>query len=387
MKKLFSIFTISFLIISCGEKKSKSVEDIIESGNLEAIRTKRTEIVGEQQEITSKIQELDKAIASLDTIKKLPLVTTITAKDTLFNHYLEIQGSVDTKQNLVIVAEASGTINRIFVKEGQRVTQGQLLASIDDGGLSQNLAQLEVQAALAKTTYDRQKKLWDQKIGSEIQFLQAETTYKAQQNSIAQLKKQIAKSQVTAPFTGVIDDVISEQGSIVAPGASLFRIVNLRNMYIKADIPESYIANVTKGKKVEIFFPILGKTIASKIRQAGNYIHPSNRTFTVEVAVPNRDNLIKPNLTAKLKINDYTSKKAILIPQSIISENANGDQYTYITSAKNANNEAEAKRAIVKTGKTQGDLIEILEGLKSGDAIIQEGARSVKDGQKVKILN
>ncbi|WP_459212707.1 efflux RND transporter periplasmic adaptor subunit [Aquimarina rhabdastrellae] len=387
MKKIFSIFTISLLVVSCGDNKAPSVEAVIESNNLNAIRSKRTEIVAQQQEIANQIKELDLAISKLDTLKKLPLVTTIVAKDSLFNHYLELQGNVDTKQNIVIVAEAPGIINRVYVKEGQRVSKGQLLASIDDGGLSQNLAQLEVQAELAKTTYDRQKRLWDQKIGSEIQYLQAKTTYEAQQNAIGQLKKQIAKTQITAPFSGVLDDVISEQGSIVSPGASVFRIVNLNNMYIQADVPESYISNVTKGKAVEVFLPILGKTIQSKVRQAGNYIHPSNRTFTVEIAVPNEKSLVKPNLTAKIKINDYTNPKAILIPQSIISENAEGVQYVYVTTGKDANKEATAKRAFVKTGKTQGDLIEILEGINNGDAIILEGARSVKDGQKVKILN
>ncbi len=387
MKKIFSIFTISLLVVSCGDNKAPSVEAVIESNNLNAIRSKRTEIVAQQQEIANQIKELDLAISKLDTLKKLPLVTTIVAKDSLFNHYLELQGNVDTKQNIVIVAEAPGIINRVYVKEGQRVSKGQLLASIDDGGLSQNLAQLEVQAELAKTTYDRQKRLWDQKIGSEIQYLQAKTTYEAQQNAIGQLKKQIAKTQITAPFSGVLDDVISEQGSIVSPGASVFRIVNLNNMYIQADVPESYISNVTKGKAVEVFLPVLGKTIQSKVRQAGNYIHPSNRTFTVEIAVPNEKSLVKPNLTAKIKINDYTNPKAILIPQSIISENAEGVQYVYVTTGKDTNKEATAKRAFVKTGKTQGDLIEILEGINNGDAIILEGARSVKDGQKVKILN
>jgi RND family efflux transporter MFP subunit len=253
--------------------------------------------------------------------------------------------------------------------------------------LSQQLAQIQVQAELAKTTYERQKRLWDQKIGSEIQFLQTKSSYESTQNAVSQIKNQLAKTSVTAPFSGVIDDVITEQGSVVVPGQSqLIRIVNLKDMYIEAEVPESYIASVTKGKDVEIFFPILGKTINSKVRQVSNYINPNNRSFKVEVSVPDNGGLIKPNLTAKLRINDYTNEKAILIPQSVISENANGEQYAYVTTEANDSSKAKAIRAIIKTGKRQGDYVEVLSVLKHDDSVILEGARSVSDGQSVEIL-
>ncbi|MDH7445506.1 efflux RND transporter periplasmic adaptor subunit [Aquimarina sp. 2201CG14-23] len=388
MKKILIILSAFLLIVSCGQEGAKSIDKVIEKGDLKAIRAKRSEVVAEQQAVADKLKQLDEAIASLDTIKKLPLVTTIVAKDSLFNHYLELQGSVETKKNIVLYPETSGTLVRVLVKEGQRVSKGQILARIDDGGLSQQVAQMEVQAELAKTTYERQKKLWEQKIGSEIQYLQAKTSYESAKNGVGQMKRQLAKSTVSAPFSGIVDDIIAEQGSVVAPGQTeLIRIVNLDDMYIEVEVPESYIANIVKGKEAKVHFPILGKTIDTKIRQVGNYINPNNRSFTVEVAVPNKEGVIKPNLTAKVKINDYTSEKAILIPQSIISENSEGDQYTYVTSGIDAKNIAEAKRVIVKTGKTQGDLIEILDGISSGDAIISEGARSVKDGQKVEIIN
>ncbi|WP_298314069.1 efflux RND transporter periplasmic adaptor subunit [uncultured Aquimarina sp.] len=388
MKKILIILSVFLLIVSCGQEGGKSIEKVIEKGDLTAIRAKRSEVVAEQQAVADKLKLLDQAIASLDTIKKLPLVTTIRAKDTLFTHYLELQGSVETKKNIVLYPETSGTLLKVFVKEGQRVSKGQTLARIDDGGLSQQVAQMEVQAELAKTTYERQKKLWEQKIGSEIQYLQAKTNYESSKNGVNQMKQQLARSVVTAPFSGIVDDVIAEQGSVVAPGQTeLIRIVNLNDMYIEIEVPENYISSIVKGKEAKVHFPILGTTIDTKIRQVGNYINPNNRSFTVEVAVPNKDGVIKPNLTAKVKINDYTSTKAILIPQSIISENSEGDQYAYVTSEKNTNNIAEAKRTIVKTGKTQGDFIEILEGINNGDAIISEGARSVKDGQKVEIIN
>ncbi|MBQ4818815.1 efflux RND transporter periplasmic adaptor subunit [Aquimarina sp. MMG016] len=387
MKKLLTIVSISILIISCGQDTSKSIDKVIEKGNLTEIRAKRQEIVDKQQEIADQLNTLDKAIASLDTVQKLPLVTTITAKDTLFNHYLELQGNVETKKNIVLYPETPGTLTRVYVKEGQRVTKGQILARIDDGGISQQLSQAEVEAQLAKTTYERQKKLWEQKIGSEIKYLQEKAGYEAKQKAVDQIKRQLAKTTVNAPFSGIVDNVMAEQGSVVGNQTELIRIVNLDDMYIETEVPESYIATITVGKKAQVYFPVLGKTIDTKVRQVGNYINPNNRSFTVEVAVPNKEGIIKPNLTAKVKINDYTSEKAILIPQSIISENSEGDQYTYVTSGKDAKNVAEAKRVIVQTGKTQGDLIEILNGINNGDDIISEGARSVRDGQKVEIIN
>lgn len=388
MKNIYSLLIVTLLLSSCGEGKKQTVEKVLETNNLETIRLKRGEVVAKQQEIAEQLKQLDAKIAVLDTTKKVPLITTFTAKQTVFNHYLELQGNVSTKKNLVIFPEYSGILSKVYVTEGQRVSKGQTLARIDDGGLSQQLSQLEIQESLAKTTFERQERLWNQKIGSEIQYLQAKSAYEAQTQAVNQLKQQIGKTVVRAPFSGTIDDIITEQGSVVGAGQSqLMRIVNLDNMYIETDVPERYISNVTKNKNVEVEFPILGKKIDAKVRQAGNFINPANRTFKVEVAVPNKDRSIKPNLTAKLKINDYTNEKALLIPQSIISENANGEQYIYVVNNKNGNNEGVAERIIITTGKTQGDVIEVLSGLENGTEIIQEGARTVKNGQTVKVLD
>ncbi|GAL70527.1 efflux RND transporter periplasmic adaptor subunit [Jejuia pallidilutea] len=386
--KYITLTIISAIILtSCGGNKNKSVEDIIASQDLEQIRQKKTELDAAAQELSAKLKLLEKEIKALDPQEKIPLITTFIAKEEVFNHFVELQGDVDTKQNLVIYPEFSGVLSQVYVKEGQRVNKGQILAKIDDGGLSQQLAQLKIQAELAKTTFERQKRLWDQKIGSEIQYLQAKSTYEAQQQAVNQLEQQVGKTNVRAPFSGIIDDVITEQGSVVAPGQSqLFRIVNLDDMYIETDVPERYITDITKGKDVKVNFPVLGKEMDAKIRQAGNFINPANRTFKVEVAIPNKDMSIKPNLTAKLKINDYTNNKAILIPQSIISENAEGQQYIYTTTDK-TDSLAKAKRVIIKTGKTQGDVIEVLSGIENNAEIIKEGARSVKDGQTVKVIN
>ncbi|WP_420571454.1 efflux RND transporter periplasmic adaptor subunit [Kordia sp.] len=388
MKKInILILPIVLILASCGGGAEKDIDTLISEKNVKEITEKRDALKAEKLELDAKIKQLSDAIEKINPTKKKTLITVFTAKDTIFNHYLELQGNVDTKKNIVITPEMSGILKQVFVKEGQRVSKGQILARVDDNGLSQQLSQLQIQADLAKTTYDRQKRLWDQKIGSEIQYLQTKSAYEAQQKAVDQLKVQLSKTAIRAPFSGVVDDVITEQGSVVGAGQTqIIRIVNLRDMYIEAVIPEKYLTNVKKGKDVEVYFPVLGgKPMNAKIRQAGDFIDPNNRTFKIEIGVPNKDGNIKPNLTAKLKINDYTNPKAILIPQSVISENAEGEQYIYIADSIQ-DKTAKAKKVIISTGKTQGDFIEVVQGLTDGNAVIKEGARSVKDGQEVTII-
>ncbi|WP_298237642.1 efflux RND transporter periplasmic adaptor subunit [uncultured Algibacter sp.] len=386
MKNIYSLLIITVLLSACGGDNKKSVEDIIATQNLEQIRAKKASLDEQQQILIAELKQLESEIKKLDPQQKIPLITTFKAEEAIFNHFVELQGNVTTKQNVVINAEYGGLLKQIYVKEGQQVSKGQKLATIDDGGLGQQLAQLKIQTELAKTTFERQERLWNQKIGSEIQYLQTKANYEAQLQATNQLAKQLAKTIVRAPFSGTIDDIITDQGSVVAPGQSaLFRIVNLKDMYIETDVPESYISSIKEGKTVDAEFSVLGKTITTKVSQVGDFINPANRTFKIQVPIPNKNESIKPNLTAKLKINDYTSDKAILIPQSIISENAKGEQYVYAVTDKN-NDVAKAKRVIIETGKTQGDNIEVLSGLVNGNEIIDEGARSVKDGQDVKII-
>ena len=328
MKKLLYILSLS-LLISCGEEDT-SVETIVASKDVTSIRAKKKELSEKQQEIIAQIKQLDAAIDQLDPNKKLPLVTSLTVKETLFNHYIDLQGSLQTKENLVLTPEFNGLLTSVLVKEGQYVTKGQTLARIDDGGLGQQLAQLEINAELAKTTFERQERLWEQKIGTEMQYLQAKANYEAQNKAVSQLKSNLAKTVIKAPFSGVIDDIITEQGNVVGAGASpILRIVNLNNMYVEVNVPERYIATVKKGAEVIVDVPVLGKSIPTVVKSASSTINAANRTYAAEVAVPNKAKDLKPNLTAKLKIKDYTSAKALLIPQSLISENANGDQYVY----------------------------------------------------------
>lgn len=390
MKNLITVIIITLLTISCSNSKTTklSVDGLIAEGNEVALKKRQIELKAQQQTLNADLKKIDKILNGDDSNSKNPLVTTFISEESNFMHYLELQGNVVTKQNIILYPEYSGTLTNMYVKEGQTVKKGQRLARIDDGGLSQQIAQVEVQVSLAETTYERQKRLWEQKIGSEIQFLQAEATFKSQQNQLKQLQVQLDKTIVRAPFSGIIDDVYTEQGSVVSPGQSqLLRIVNLKNMYIEAEVPESHLLNVTKGKTVEAFFPVLGTKIDTKVRQVGNFIDPSNRSFKIEVSVSNPDGKIKPNLTSRLKINDYTNSKAILIPQSIISENSQSQQYIYVVTDKDSKNLAHAQRVIIETGLTQGDFIEVISGLDKDAEIIQEGARNVKAGQKVKILN
>ena len=385
MKKILYISLLGLLITSCGgDSKTASVDKAIESKDLTTIKTTRAEIQKQYDAIGAELAKLDLAIAELDTLKKSALVTTAIVNDTIFTHYIDIQGNVDTKQNLIIYPEYSGVLTQVYVKSGQKVNKGQILARIDDGGLSNQLAQMETQATLAKTTFERQKNLWDKKIGSEIQFLQAKTNYEAQMKAVAQMKAQLGKTIVKAPFSGVIDEVITEKGQVVGPGQQLMRIVNLSDMYVSANVPESFIGKIKNGAIVDVEVKSTGKTYKGKVRQIGNYINPNNRNFSIEVAVPNSDNLLRPNQVAVLKIEDYKKANAILVPESIVTENAVGEKiiYTVDTSGK----EPKAIKKTIVVGLTSGANIEVKSGLNKGEQIIIEGARSVQNGDIVEII-
>ena len=389
MKNIYLLFSAALILNACSTKKEPSLEDILATNNIEQITSEKIKIDAALQELTANLNKLNRKLTSLNKDKNTPLITTFKVQEEAFTHYIELQGNVQTKQNVLVYPEVPGILKEVLVKEGQQVKKGQILAVIDDGGLAQQVLLSQTNEQLAKTTFERQKRLWNEKIGSEIQFLQAKASYTSQKNATNQLKQQLQKFTVYAPFSGIIDDIFKEKGTVVAPGqrSELFRVINLSNMYIETDVPENYITSITKGKKVEVNFPILGKIVNSKIRQVGNFINPSNRSFKIEIGVPNQDLEIKPNLTAKLKLNDYTNTKAILIPQSIISENAEGQQFIYVVKDKRENNLAIAERLVIETGKTQGDFIEVTKNLNTDTEIILEGARSVNNGQAVKVIN
>ena len=384
MKKLLVLLLLVLTVISCG-KKEKSVEDIISEGNLSEMRAKKSELRTEQNAISDKIEKLNAEIDKKDKSKSYPLVTIKQLNDTIFKHYVEVQGDVETDENIIIYPEFSGILSNIYVKEGEKVNKGQKLAKIDDGGLSSQLAQSEAQLSLAKTTFERQERLWDKKIGSEIQFLEAKTNYNAMQKSVDQLRAQLAKTVIRAPFSGVIDEVISDQGQVVSPGQNqLFRLVNLKDMYITAEIPENYLGKVTKGSQVLVEINSIGKEFEGEVEKVSDFVNPNNRSFSVKVSVPNPEGFVKPNLIATVKLNDYTAEKTIVIPQSILQENAQGESIAYYVEPKNDTVNV-AKKAVLKTGLTYDSKIEVLSGLKEGQKIIVEGARTIRDGQEVKV--
>jgi RND family efflux transporter MFP subunit len=388
MKKILALTVLSLLFIGCsGGNKNEDVDAVIKSKDLNKIKTSREIVHKEYEKIASELAKLDQAIADLDPNKKIPLVRTIIVKDSIFKHYIEIQGNVETKENIMISPEYSGVLTQLNVAAGQRVSKGQVLARIDDGGMSSQLAQAETQLALAKTTFEKQKNLWDQKIGSEIQFLQAKTSMESQQKVVAQIKSQLNKTLVLAPFSGTIDNVLIEKGKVVAPGMDLFRIVNLNNMYVTANVPENYIEQLKLGALVAVNMSSIGKTYQGKVRQIGNYINPNNRTFSIEIALPNPDNLLRPNQVAILKIEDYTNPKAIILPENIIQETANGSKIVYVIDKTKGTKNAIATQKTIEIGYVSGANIEVKSGLKPGETVITDGSKALKDGAEVEVIN
>ncbi|MCC8359795.1 efflux RND transporter periplasmic adaptor subunit [Salinimicrobium sediminilitoris] len=385
MKKLSLIIVSLLILVSCG--KNDSVEKVIESGDLSEIRAKKANLSAQQSELSSQIAQLDAAIEKLDSNNDFTLVSVRKITDSLFKHYVELPGDVETKQNITIYPEYSGILITVNVDEGDRVQKGQILARIDEGGLGSQLAQMEAQETLAKTTFERQQRLWEQNIGSEIQYLEARTNYEAIQNSVNQMRSQLAKTVVKAPFSGVIDEIFTEQGEVVVPGQSrLFRLINLSNMYITAAVPESYLGKIEVGTEVMVEIAATGTSFTSTVKQVGNFVNPNNRTFEIQVAVPQNTEQIKPNLIATVSINDYTSENAIIIPENVIQKNSAGENVAYVVK-KETDSTGVAERRILETGLIYDSAVEVLSGLQPGDLLITSGARSIQEGEQVEMDN
>lgn len=376
MKKFILISTLALLLFSCGKADNKSIESIIASNNTATISAKKAEL---QAQIT----QLEEALSKLDTIKEEALVAIQPVKDSLFAHYLEVQGNINTKENVLIQPEFPGALVALNVKAGQTVSKGQVLGRVDDGGMSEQLASVENQYALAKTTYERQKNLWNQKIGSEIQFLNAQSQMVSAQKAVAQIKAQIAKTVIRAPFSGVIDEVFVERGEVVsASPRGLMRLVNLNNMYVSTSVPETYIGKLKVGTAVEVTLSALGKTYTGKVRQVASNINPNNRSFGIEIAVPNTDNLLRPNQVAKLKITDYINPKALTVPSNSIQKDGQGNQFVF-TAIDVKGSTATAKKTIVTLGKSANNVTEILSGLNPKDFIVTDGVNAISEGMKL----
>ncbi len=385
MKKLITLL-ILLIFIQCGSPIKKSITEIVSEGSLEEIQLLKTTHVKTINQLKKELNQLNEALLLKDQTQRYVLVESIELEKEIFNHFVSFQGSIETDKNVVIYPEIPGLLKKIHVKEGQQVTEGTLLAEISDGGLIDQLDQLKLQLKLAKTTYNRQKRLWNQKIGSEIQFLQAKTNYLSLQKSVSQMNDQVTKTKITAPFDGIIDHIIADSGSNLSPGMTpILRVVNLDQMKVAAEIPEMHLPNIQKNTSAIVSVPVLGIQFNEVVANVGNFINPNNRSFRVEISINNENGALKPNMTAEIKVNDYKNSEAILVPIKDVLENQNGESYVYLLEVSDeANDIYKVVKTFVKLGKISDNKIEIIEGLDAGDKIVEEGIRLIKDQQLVK---
>jgi RND family efflux transporter MFP subunit len=385
MKKNISTLFIASLILACSGDQPATTSELTAAKDLKGLRVLKESKLKMLNSLKLELSEINTAIANLDPSEKLALISTIEVKSESFDHFIEIQANIKTRQNLLLYPEYSGTLKKLYVKEGQQVKKGKLLAQIEDAGLKNQLEQLEIQTQLSKTTFDRTQRLWDQKIGSEMQLLQAKATYEGLLKTIEQLKKQLLRTQILAPFSGKIDEIVANTGANLLPGQTpVMRIVNLEEMYAEANVPERYLSQIKIGTTALVEIPMLKRKYLSSIRQTGNFINPNNRSFRVETPLPNPDKMIKPNLSCKLKINDYSNPQALMIPLRIIKENASGQKYIYKLKPDGKDQVYRTEQIFVQLGKSSKDKIEILEGIQAGDLLIDEGATIVENNQRVK---
>ena len=387
MKK-FYISILTLIIISCNSSGSSNITSLIENGDLEELKKRKKEYVDTMNTMQVELNEINDGIAFLDENEKLTLVSNYEIKEKVFNSYMEAQANLKTRKNVLILPEFQGTLEQIFVYEGQYVQKGKLLAEINDSGLKEQLEQLTIQANFAKENFERTERLWNNNIGSEIQFLKSKTDFESSQKMVEQMKDRLAKTKIYAPFDGEVDEIISNQGSNLIPGVSqILRLVNLDKIYAEASVSEKYISFIEEGTEAIVQVPLLGKEIKSQIIQTGNFINPSNRTFRVEVPVENIDNKIKQNLDAKIKINIYSKKDAVVIPLRIVREDASGRNFVYLMNQDIKEGVYVTTKTFISLGNKNNTDVEVTEGLKIGDMLVLEGASIVEDSQRVKLIN
>ena len=386
MKKTIISLSFSLLLVACSQETEKAASSITANKvTLDELQIQKANYTRQIKGLTLALDSLNQKLEKMSGGQKRVLVTTLEIKPQIFNHTIEIQANIKTRQNLQLFPEFGGRLNQILVKEGQEVEKGTLLAVIDDAGLQDQLDQMKLQLQLAKTTFERTQRLWDQKIGSEMMYLEAKTRFKSQQKQVAQMRNQLSKTKLYAPFSGVIDEIIARKGSALAPGITpIMRIVNLDNMYVESDVPENYLANITKGSFAKVSIPVLNETQNTVVRQTGNFIQPNNRTFRVEAPIKNPTGMIKPNLNARLSIVDYSNPKALMIPFRVIRENAKGDSFVFILKVAEQENEYITEQRFVSLGMSKNELVEITKGVNTEDLIVDEGVSLLVTGQKVK---
>ena len=364
MKKLLYIPAFIFLA-ACSNKQPKDKA------------AQLVELKKQQADLNAKITKLQAEVGSADSAKTTD-VSTIAIKPTQFTNYVQIQGKIDAQDNVTAYPQAQAIITGIYVKVGQHVSKGQILAQLDNNVLLQNIAQNEAQVSLNQTLFNRQKNLWDQKIGTEVQFLQAQTTLQSSKKALAALKQQASQYRIVSPINGTVDQMDLKLGQAASPGQTGIRVVNADVLKVKADVPESYAGSVNTGNQVKILVPDANDSLVTKVSFAAKVIDPTSRSFGVEVKLPVRKTL-RPNMTAIIQIANYSKANTVVVPVKAIMKSEAGD-YVFL------NKNGIAKRVNVKSGATYGGNTEILSGLKSGDELVTEGATEIEDGDKIKVL-
>jgi len=387
MNKIYTLLLI-IIISGCNSSRNASIESLIESGDLEELKKRKKEYVDAMNTMKVELNEINDGISLLDENERLTLVSKYEIQQTIFNTYIEAQANLKTRKNILILPEFQGTLEKVFVSEGQKVKKGQLLAEINDSGLNEQYEQMVIQAEFAKENFERTQRLWDNNIGSEMQYLKSKTDYEASKKMVDQMKDRLSKTKIYAPFDGEIDEIISNVGSNLIPGVSqILRLVNLDIIYAESFVSEKYISFIGEGTEAIVQIPLLNMEYRSSVNQTGNFINPSNRTFRIEVPVENFDNRIKQNLDAKIKINIYKKDDAIVIPLRIVREDALGKNFVYVMSEDNKEGVYLTSKQFITLGNKSEDKVEVTEGLDLGDIVVLEGAYSVEDSQRVKLID
>jgi len=362
MKRVISIATVIFLASCAGKSIDKKAE-------LEKLKKDRTEL-------NDKISAMEVELGSKKVDADLKNVSVLGIAETVFTNYIEVQGRVDAEENVQVNPEASGIVIAIFARVGQNVSKGQVLAQIDDQVLRQSIAEVQNQLDLANTLFQRQKNLWDQKIGTEVQYLSAKTQKESAERRMATLHSQIAMYKIKSPIGGTIDAMDLKMGQSVQPGMSAIRVINASKLKAKALVAESYSGRINQGDQVSIILPDVPDTINTKLSFASKTIDPLSRSFSIEAQLPS-NRKYHPNMLAMLKIVDYENPKALTVPVNSIQKAENGD-YVFVV------DKGKAMRANITVGKVFDSKAEVLSGLKVGDQVITAGMQNLNEGDAVK---
>ena len=361
MKKIIFICSAVFLA-SCGGKSTDK-------------KTELEELKKQRVEINSKIAALEAEVGTKAS-EEVKNVGILEVQESTFSNYLEVQGKIDAEDNVQVNPEVQGVVTAVYAAIGQNVSRGQVLAQIDDKVLRQNISELQTQLDLANTLFQRQKNLWDQKIGTEVQYINARTQKEAAERRIATLRSQISMYKIKAPISGTIDAMDLRVGQAASPGMSGIRIVNASKLKAKAQVAESYAGRVNFGDNVQVILPDVPDTINTKISFASKTIDPVSRSFNVEIKLP-ASGKYRPNMLSILKIIDYKNDKALVVPVNAIQKAENGD-YLFISE------NGKAKRVNIQAGKVSDGKAEILSGLKAGDKVVVAGTDGLSEGDIIK---